>query len=103
MARGFTPIIGLAVVVALALAAVFGAMSLSTNSAFAQANTAPSVKSTDKEPVTVYNGAWSEAIEVAQYFNSGTGTGEITGYTAQSVGGSIANVATGICSEAIRQ
>ena len=36
MARGFTPIIGLAVVVALALAAVFGAMSLSTNSAFAQ-------------------------------------------------------------------
>ena len=35
MARGFTPIIGLAVVVALALAAVFGAMSLSTNSAFA--------------------------------------------------------------------
>ena len=35
MARGFTPIIGLAVVVALALAAVFGAMSLSTNPAFA--------------------------------------------------------------------
>ena len=36
MARGFTPIIGLAVVVALALAAVFGAMSLA-NPALAQA------------------------------------------------------------------
>ena len=34
MAKGFTPMIGLAVVVALALAAVFGAMSL-TNPAFA--------------------------------------------------------------------
>ena len=34
MAKGLTPIIGLAVVVALALAAVFGAMSL-TNPAFA--------------------------------------------------------------------
>ena len=34
MAKGFTPIIGLAVVVALAMAAVFGAMSL-TNPAFA--------------------------------------------------------------------
>ena len=35
---GLTPIIGLAVVVALALAAVFGAMSL-TNPAFAQRKT----------------------------------------------------------------
>ena len=34
MAKGFTPIIGLAVVVALAMVAVFGAMSL-TNPAFA--------------------------------------------------------------------
>ena len=34
MAKGFTPMIGLAVVVALAIAAVFGAMSL-TNPAFA--------------------------------------------------------------------
>ena len=34
MAKRFTPIIGLAVVVALAMAAVFGAMSL-TNPAFA--------------------------------------------------------------------
>ena len=40
MAKGFTPIIGLAVVVALALAAVFGAMSL-TNPAFAQEDTRP--------------------------------------------------------------
>ena len=37
MAKGFTPIIGLAVVVALAMAAVFGAMSL-TNPAFAAVN-----------------------------------------------------------------
>ena len=35
MARGFTPMIGLAVVVALAMAAVFGAMSLA-NPASAQ-------------------------------------------------------------------
>ena len=37
MAKGFTPIIGLALVVALAFAAVFGAMSL-TNPAFAEVN-----------------------------------------------------------------
>ena len=36
MARGITPFIGLAVVMALALAAVFGSMSLA-NPAFAQA------------------------------------------------------------------
>ena len=36
MAKGFTPIIGLAVVVALAFAAVFGAMSLTPNPAFAE-------------------------------------------------------------------
>ena len=37
MAKGFTPIIGLALVVALAMATVFGAMSL-TNPAFAAVN-----------------------------------------------------------------
>ena len=37
MAKGFTPIIGLAVVVALAMAAVFGAMSLTPSPAYAQA------------------------------------------------------------------
>ena len=40
MAKGFTPIIGLAVVVALAMVAVFGAMSL-TNPAFAAVNGQP--------------------------------------------------------------
>ena len=38
--KGFTPVIGLAVVVALALAAVFGAMSL-TNPAFAAVGPRP--------------------------------------------------------------
>ena len=42
---GFTPLIGLAVVVALALAAVFGAMSLTPNPAYAQ-STAPVLTAT---------------------------------------------------------
>ena len=43
MAKGFTPIIGLAVVVALAMVAVFGAMSLTPTPAWAQAD-APVLK-----------------------------------------------------------
>ena len=54
MAKGFTPIIGLAVVVALALAAVFGAMSLA-NPAWAQAEPATTVEAYvgDTDPIEV--------------------------------------------------
>ena len=73
MARGFTPIIGLAVVVALALAAVFGAMSLSTNPAFAAPGQPADSQLTERvdAPVMVKDGA-----DTALYFYVGTtGTG----------------------------
>ena len=48
MAKGFTPIIGLAVVVALAMVAVFGAMSL-TNPAFAAVGQPADAELTERE------------------------------------------------------
>ena len=56
MAKGFTPIIGLAVVVALAMAAVFGAMSL-TNPAFAAVGAPADAELAEKtfHPQTVDN------------------------------------------------
>ena len=82
MAKGLSPVIGLAVVVALALAAVFGAMSLA-NPVQAQtpANTAPSLISEDRVEITVYTGHRSESIDVSDYFKDGSGIGEITQYT----------------------
>ena len=68
MAKGFTPIIGLAVVVALAMAAVFGSMSLTPAPAHAQA-TAPMATATEM----VYT-EYGTKIDLAKYFRAGTAT-----------------------------
>ena len=79
MAKGLTPIIGLAVVVALAMVAVFGAMSLA-NPAWAQAtDTAPTLVKGAPTNVTVYTGH-NTKLNLADYFKDGTGLGAIQDY-----------------------
>ena len=80
MSKGFTPLIGLAVVVALALAAVFGALSIANPAmaAIGQPADAELTERTDSpqaNPRTAYTGH-EEKIDLAEYI-SGTGLSHI--------------------------
>ena len=80
MGRKFTPIIGLAVVVALAMAAVFGAMSLA-NPAWAQSfeGTAP-MKLDGPASIDIYTDD-PYTVDLTEYFMDGTGEGAIDSYS----------------------
>ena len=95
MAKGFTPIIGLAVVVALAMAAVFGAMSL-TSPAYAAVNSPADAELTERglQPLmmigdgipamslTVADG--DEEVTLSDYFKVGPQSDADDGYNADS-------------------
>ena len=103
MAKGFTPIIGLAVVVALALVAVFGAMSI-TNPAFAavsqpaegqldERDYQPLMKKGDAPNVTVYKGQDDKTdsgnqitLDLSGYFTVGVNVASGIQYGTASYG-----------------
>ena len=80
MAKHLTPIVGLAVVMALALAAVFGSMSLANPAQAQVTNAPPTLKDDGVGMLTGYDGYEMPALDVTTYFNDGTGTGEISEY-----------------------